>query len=164
VRIREYTSSGACFLEIKSKSNRGRTTKKRIPLDMLIEELPEDSTGLIRERTGIDCDFVPQLWTNFKRLTLVNHELSERVTLDIDLEFRYRGEDAQLPGIVIAEVKQQRDNRHTTVRNTLRLGHVHPLRVSKYCLGTVLLKPQLKYNRFKSKLAAVRRIAAGNRA
>ncbi len=158
-RIRQYQSSGACFLEVKTKNNKGRTVKQRIPIDRFEESLSLSSQTFIESVTGTLPELTPQLWSSFSRITLVNRHQPERVTLDLDLDFSAGNARRGLPDIIIAEVKQERDDRHSPMREHLRQQRVRPMRVSKYCLGTVLLKPHLKCNLFKSKLRAIRKIA-----
>ena len=158
-RMREYSSSGACFLEIKHKNNKGRTIKARMPIPAIEESISQEALTFLQEQAGVDLDLVPKLRTHFSRITLVDNQLSERATIDCGLEFRAGQQHCTLPGVVIAEVKQARDNRNSKIRQQLRRQKVRPLRVSKYCLGTMLLNPQLKSNRFKPKLRALRKIA-----
>ena len=158
-RIRQYQSSGACFLEVKAKNNKGRTDKRRIPIDRFAESLSPSSRAFIESVTGYLTELTPQLQTLFSRITMVNRHEPERITLDLDLDFSAGDARKGLPGIIIAEVKQKRDDRHSPMREHLRRQRIRPMRVSKYCLGTVLLKPHLKCNRFKSKLRAIRKIA-----
>jgi hypothetical protein len=158
-RIRQYQSSGACFLEVKAKTNKGRTDKRRIPIGGFEDPLTPTSRDFIESTTGSLPELIPQLWSYFLRITLVNRHQPERATFDLNLRFRDGDDQAELPGIVIAEVKQQRDDRHSCVREYLRKQAIRPLRVSKYCLGTAMLKPHLKSNRFKPKLLAIRKIA-----
>lgn len=158
-RIRKYLSTDACFLEVKSKNNKGRTKKKRISIDDFEDSLSPSSLDFIKSVTGTLPELDSAIWSSFSRITLVNRLQPERVTLDLDLEFSDGKSQKDLPHILIAEVKQERDNRHTPIREYLRRQHVRPMRVSKYCLGTMLLKPHLKSNRFKRKLLAIRKIA-----
>jgi hypothetical protein len=104
-------------------------------------------------------ELVPQLRSGFSRITLVHRDQPERVTLDFDIAFSHDNRTECCPGIVIAEVKQNRNQRNSPTRELMHQRHIRPMRVSKYCLGSVLLKPALKYNRFKSKLRAIRKIA-----
>jgi len=158
-RVREYLSTGCCFLEVKKKNNKGRTEKQRIPIQSMDTAFSANSTAFFESVVGSRLNLSPQLWTFFSRITLVHRKRQERVTLDCDLKFRFGDEHKQLPGIVIAEVKQDRDDRYSAIRRQLRRQHINPMRVSKYCLGTTLLKPHLKSNRFKSQLLAIKKIA-----
>jgi len=91
VRERFYSQNGLKFLEVKQKSNSGRTTKKRISLTenydlphyWLSQHAPFCSDGL-----------TPALIVCFERITLVNNRHSERVTLDFNLHFRTPSGDA----------------------------------------------------------------------
>ncbi|TWU27736.1 polyphosphate polymerase domain-containing protein [Bythopirellula polymerisocia] len=159
IRIRQYQSSGACFLEVKAKNNKGRTKKQRIPIAGFEDSLSSSSKDFIEMVTGSRFDLTPQLQSSFSRITLVNRQQPERVTLDLGLEFRHRDERRDMPNIIIAEVKQEFDDLRSPMREYFRRLHIRPMRLSKYCLGTVLLKPHLKYNLFKSKLTAICKIA-----
>jgi hypothetical protein len=158
-RMREYLSTGRCFLEIKHKNNKRRTIKRRISIPAIEETFSEASAAFMRSQVGSELHLLPKLWTHFSRITLVDDHRKERVTVDCALEFRADAQHHTLPGLVIAEVKQKRDSRDSVVRKQFRDQGVRPLRVSKYCLGTMLLNPQLKSNRFKPKLRAIQNIA-----
>ena len=163
IRTRVYLSSGQTFLEIKRKSNTGRTRKKRIEIP------PEDFSGFRGNPEA--CQFLaaystfpvavlqPRLTTAFDRITLVNPEKTERLTIDLHLQFHNlaTGRDAGLDNAVIIELKQ--DGRALSPMRGILLSHrVKPLRVSKYCVGTVLTDPSAKSNRFKTKIRKIRKI------
>lgn len=158
-RMREYRSTGMCFWEVKLKNNKGRTVKQRIPIHSIENSLSTSCTEFIDSVIGSQPELVPQLQTNFTRITLVDRDCLERVTLDFGLEFSIDGNRQFVPGAVIAEIKQQSNNRGSAVRQQLRKQGIRPLRISKYCLGISLLKPGLKSNRFKSKLRAVSKLS-----
>ena len=53
----------------------------------------------------------PKLWINYSRITLVHNERNEKVTFDKDLSFKGMVNGwSYLPGLVIAEIKQERFN------------------------------------------------------
>ncbi len=158
-RVRSYGSSGACFLEVKTKNNRGRTDKRRIAVPDIERAWSPEGVAFVESITGERPELTPQLWTHFQRVTLVGVERCERVTLDSRLVFEAGGKRESLPGVVIAEVKQARSDRNSSFRQELRRMGVRPLRVSKYCVGSVLLDPALKRNRFKQKLLALEKLA-----
>lgn len=158
-RIRQYESTGACFLEIKSKDNKGRTDKRRMAIDHIEEELSRESIGFIQSVVKTQLDLRPRLWTRFVRITLVNLAASERATIDWAIRFRSSASYARLPGVAIAEVKQESPSRSSAVRRQLRNLSIRPMRVSKYCVGNCLVDQDLKQNRFKPKLRALAKIA-----
>ena len=90
---------------------------------------------------------------DFYRLTLVNHQRTERVTIDFDLKFynHRTGESRALTDIVIIEVKRD-GNTFSPIRDILRQCRVMPVSISKYCIGQVVTDRNLKRNRFKAKL------------
>jgi hypothetical protein len=63
-----------------------------------------------------------------------------------------------LPGVSIAEIKYRGLLAGSPFSNALRGIHVTPDRFSKYAIGTSLLRPELKQNRFKMKIRKVHRI------
>lgn len=152
--MRAY-SNGCCFLEVKTKSNRSRTVKKRIEIPVLTENLDDQSLRYIEEVTGKKIDLEAHLWTNFYRMTLVNRSSPERVTIDTQLEFRHGRQTASMPNLTVVEVKQDRTVAESPIRRCLRSLGIRPLSVSKYCLGNILLFPQLKQNLFKAKILAI---------
>lgn len=154
-RMRSYVSSGLSFFEVKTKTNRGRTIKKRVPIAGIQDSLSPESAALAQAIAGGPVALSPQLWTSFRRITLVARDAAERVTLDTDLEFQAGGRVERLDGVVIAEVKQEKDDRDSPIRHQLRELRVRPLRVSKYCVGSALLDPSLKQNNFKAKLRSL---------
>lgn len=158
-RMRSYASSGLTFFEVKHKTNRGRTVKRRVPIDQITPAMTEGCHTLARECVGRGLRLNPQLWTRFSRLTLVGLQAPERVTIDTGLRFDDEHRQAELGGVVVAEVKQERDSRNAQVRQSLRRAGIRPLRVSKYCLGATLLRPGLKSNLFRAKLKRLSRYA-----
>lgn len=159
VRKRRYESTAACFLEVKLKNSRGRTEKFRKPIERLSSELPPAETAYLVGKLPDQPTLQPALWTEFRRVTLVHREQPERVTLDWGVSFRCGEKERTFPGLAVVEVKQARDDRQTPVRRELRRWHVRPLRFSKYCVGTILLNPDVKCNRFRPTLRALMRVA-----
>lgn len=152
VRVRRYVSSGLEFLEVKRKNNKGRTDKKRIRSS---EELSEDDRhNFLLKMSGYDShNLLPHIENNFSRLTLVNRQLTERLTIDTHLSFHNltSNTDCSLDGLVIIELK--RDGRVAspiyTILNRLR---IKPSGFSKYCMGMALTNMALPHNRFKPRI------------
>lgn len=159
-RMRSYTASKVTFFEVKQRTNKGRTIKKRVTIPGIAPLLAPEATALVEKVAGAAVALSPQIYTEFSRITLVGVDFTERVTIDVDLEFHRDHNRATLPGIAIVEVKQARASRDSAIRQRLRDLRVRPLRVSKYCVGSALLDPTLKRNRFKHKLMALHASAA----
>lgn len=159
-RMRRYGPGGPAFFEVKRKTNKGRTVKRRVPIPDIDLTLNPEAAELASGEAGRSLGLVPQMWTSFTRTTLVDHNGQERVTMDLDLTFHDQaGRTAGLSGIAVVEVKQQRHSRLSPISRQLRQMRVAPLRLSKYCVGSVLLDPNLKCNRFKPRLRALRALS-----
>lgn len=154
-RMRCYTATGVSFFEIKLRTNKGRTVKRRIAIPTIVPSLDGGPAKLVEEATGRSLDLTPQIATEFSRITLVANDYAERVTIDTNLEFRRDANRAALQGTAVIEVKQERDSRDSPIRQQLRKLQMRPMRMSKYCIGSALLDPGLKRNRFKRKFLAL---------
>lgn len=154
-RQRRYKSSGVTFFEVKRKTNRGRTDKKRIAIPTIEQELNDDSRDLLGRTNSKYTQLLPQIWTLFSRITLAGIGIAERVTIDTELRFCDDCRDELLSDVMIIEVKQERNQRNSPIRQCLRQMGIRPMRFSKYCIGSAILDPNLKRNRFKRKLMAI---------
>jgi len=157
IRIRSYENSSQSFLEIKNKSNKGRTEKVRIPY------MPEDKKSFddfIGMHGSYSSDRLSgQIENRFSRITLVNKNMTERLTIDIHLRFRHipTGTTCGLNRLVIIELKRD-GNSSSPIMEILREIRVHPAKFSKYCMGMVLTNDKLKYNRFKPRIRHIKKL------
>ncbi|MDR1556382.1 MAG: polyphosphate polymerase domain-containing protein [Tannerellaceae bacterium] len=164
IRIRSYVGSCLSFLEIKSKNNKGRTSKQRIPVCCAhlsaIDELPAEGKLFLDTRALVCCEALePALSNKFRRMTFVNNRDTERVTIDLHLSFlnHRTGREAAVEGLMILELKQD-GRQESDFREILHRERIKPVAFSKYCMGTVLTNPGAKYNRFKSRWAAINKL------
>ena len=168
VRTRIYSASELCFLEVKSKNNHSRTKKKRISIP------PEEFTDFrgdnkcsdfLAKITGYRADSLsPSVETSFSRMTLVDKDLSERITIDSDICFRNmrNGVTSGLGDVVIIELK--RDGRkRSTMQDILLSLRVKPMRISKYCMGVALTDSQCRPGRFLEKIRACEKLCSSQR-
>ncbi|MBR4735277.1 MAG: polyphosphate polymerase domain-containing protein [Bacteroidales bacterium] len=160
VRTRTYVESGQTFLEIKRKNNHGRTKKKRmeIPAGELMDfRADKTACDYLAAKSWFTGDQLsPVLDTRFRRITLVNPDMTERLTIDTCLEFtNFRtGHETSLQDAVIIELKQ--DGRIQSRMKAILLGRrIKPVRVSKYCIAETLTDPSIKSNRFKVKVRTI---------
>ncbi|MBO4489306.1 MAG: polyphosphate polymerase domain-containing protein [Bacteroidales bacterium] len=160
IRQRHYLDTGTRFLEVKNKINTGRTKKKRI-------EIPEsawgdlyrtpETTEFLRQKVWItEQPLAPRLQNYFQRVTLVNKNRTERITIDSGIRFHNHlsQQDADVSDLVIVEVKQD-GNQRSDFKDLLLNARVPQRGLSKYCLGMLLTDEQIKYNRFKDKIRYV---------
>ncbi len=158
IRVRRYVGSGLEFLEVKRKNNKGRTDKRRIKSG---SELPDEQRrSFIVEMSGYtDSELVPQIENNFTRLTLVNKDMTERLTIDTGLSFHnlVSGTDRRLDGLVIIELK--RDGRvPSPISSLLRQLRIKESGFSKYCMGMALTNPEVPVHRFKERLRHIEKM------
>ncbi len=158
VRVRTYVDSNLTFCEVKHKNNKGRTSKERVRVesDDNIIENPQTVSFLSEKQPYEVASLMPQLETVFDRVTLVNFEKTERLTIDCNLTFnnKLNGNEASLAPLAVMELKQ--DGRaHSLLKDVLFDMRIKPFKISKYCIGTCLTCPDVKQNRFKKKLMKI---------
>ena len=163
VRVRTYVDSQLTFCEVKHKSNKGRTKKKRIAVEPIpnILDNPEAVAFLAVRQPYEVSSLSPHLVTIFDRITLVNYGKTERLTIDCNLRFENlrTGTKASMSPLVVMELKQ--DGRaHSLLKDVLFELRIKPFKVSKYCIGTCMTRPEVKQNRFKKKLRRIEKMKA----
>lgn len=165
VRVRTYVDSQLTFCEVKHKTNKGRTKKKRIEIlpGTNIVENPETAAFLAERQPYPVESLSPHLETAFDRFTLVNYEMTERLTIDCNLTFNnvVSGTKASMDSLVIMELKQ--DGRaHSLLKEVLFDLRIKPYKISKYCIGTAMTRPEVKQNRFKKKIRRINKLKSLN--
>jgi len=159
VRMRSYPITGQTFLEIKEKNNRDRTAKARTPLEKITTVIPPEKFDFIRDHAPVEPQtLVHALDIYFSRITLVNTAMTERLTIDFNFRLGYPNPVDVLDTLVIAEIKQPRFSASSRFQKIFREMKTTEMRISKYCLGTLLCYPGIKYNRFKPKLRFFHRL------
>ncbi len=105
VRSRMYVDSHASYFEIKAKDGRENTVKSRTRTQRMVTAVsPVESTFIETHAPYPLGELAPRLLNSFSRITLVDLERGERLTLDLGLTFAANGEVAGLPGLVVAEL------------------------------------------------------------
>jgi hypothetical protein len=162
IRYRKYVLSNLCFLEIKYKIKGTRTLKFRTKIDDIETTLSGKAKSYIQKNTPFqDSLLVPKIYTNFSRITLVNKELSERVTIDLDLNFKQNGSEILLNNICIIEIKRDTSSGNTVLLDTLNNLRATNQGFSKYCIGRAMLEKELKTNNFKERILTINKINDG---
>ena len=163
LRTRIYEDTGDAFFEIKTKGNKGRTKKRRAQIEVVDFEnflANPDARDLANNKSRWDCNVLsPSVEIHFSRLTLVNYDKTERVTIDYQLNFlnSRNGASASLPEIAILELK--RDGRkRSSMQDILLQMRIFPTRFSKYCTGLMLTDKNLPKGRFKLRLIQLNKL------
>lgn len=163
VRTRTYEGTDSLsFLEIKNKNNKGRTHKKRVLMEQG-EALPLYTEFIEKHSFYTPTILIPQIENHFFRITLVDNDLTERITIDTFLEFNNIITDRklQLYNLGIIEWKRDGINGKSILSGILRKLHIHESSFSKYCIGMAMTSPLLKQGRIKPKIRMVEKINRG---
>jgi hypothetical protein len=150
VRYRNYVESDTGFLEVKFKSNKGRTIKTRIAEDTIPILSNPSTLNFLQETLPFNpLTLKPKIWVNYNRITLVNKKANERITLDLNLEFEDSNKKTTLfDTLVIAEVKQSTRFNSGFIQ-VMKNKQIHEVSISKYCFGSAITFLNLKNNNFK---------------
>ncbi len=159
IRFRRYDAFGNSFMEIKLKTNKQQTQKKRHEITGK-DNISEEALNMIETETGYKFSELQKTLVNeFNRITLVNNDFTERLTFDFNLSFKNENDKEELSNIVIAELKQDKYSNISSFHSIMKDRGIRKLGVSKYCLGMVLLNPDLKWNSFKPKMLQIKKAA-----
>jgi len=158
IRYRHYSSSDDSFFEIKLKNNKNRTIKKRITTNCIKESIDANGFKLINDNSSMDTSTLcPSLWVYFSRITMVNRNNKERLTIDINIKFKGNNKVVSYPKIVIAEVKQDRIS-ESPFNFLMKQHHIRTKSISKYCFGLISTCDTIKMNNFKHKLMIIKKL------
>ena len=162
VRFRSYVESNLHFFEVKFRNRKGRTIKDRIVQGGVQQVIVRNAEEFLHEKTPLQAATLePKFWVNYSRITLVNKNGEERVTIDVNLNFKKKESDEDLivEDLVIAEVKQDK----AFISPFIKVMKNHMIRrgsLSKYCYGVTLLFRE-KYNNFKPGIILLNKIRNG---
>ncbi len=164
VRKREYVVSETSYLEIKYRTNKQITEKRRRPLNNgNICNNDKDNYSFVKTATNLSLkNLEKKLNTSFYRITLLNFENNERITFDIMLKLSTNDNSVSLDDLVVCELKQDVYTKtFSHAKQTIKKHGIQPYRISKYCIGIMLLNKNIKYNRFKKKLLKINKVCDG---
>lgn len=163
MRSRRYVVTGQSFEEIKQKTNKDRTVKRRIATATIATTRTAELAGFVAACTpGLGDRLEPMLWNAYSRITLVSRAHAERLTIGLDLSFAHAGRRVSLPGVAVAEVKQDGVDRGSGFIQQMHAAAVQPTSFSKYYIGVALLYPHVKHNNFKTRLRQVQQLMAAS--
>ena len=162
IRVRTYVCSQCSFLEIKTKDNHGKTRKQRVQVPS-VEAVVNNHVGndFLQQHLGLSLDKIaPTVSNRFERITLVNRNKTERLTIDFDIRFINCETHAEqlMENIVIIELKRE-GHAASPILPILRKLRIKPAGFSKYCVGATVTTPNLRVNRFKKRLISIHKVA-----
>lgn len=165
IRVRKYVSTEEKYFEVKFKNNKQRTIKKRTRDEESNISLSENQYRFIEETTTFGrTELTPSLKNSFTRLTLVNNNLNERITVDYNLRFRdpVSGNVDSKENVCIVEVKKDRNAEKSDFVKVLDKERIRSTGFSKYCMGLAYTGTNVKKNRFKKKIRKIEKTSQLN--
>ncbi len=162
VRVREYVESKKTFLEVKLKTNKGRTVKSRIPKVGNSNSFEPEEAEFLNSKCSVTADKLsPVVGLNFFRITLVSTAFKERITFDFNLCFNKDDQSKSVKDLVIVELKRDSEGAlHSPITTVLKQLTARPSSMSKYCIGMLLFDESNRYNRYKPKLLKLNQLSS----
>ena len=149
VRSRKYVETNTSFFEIKKKENIDRTSKTREKVDQLIAEIDNNKKETIQQLSRKPItDLTLTLNNKFNRITFVNNEQTERMTLDFNIHFSDDLNQKDFSDFYVVEIKQSKSNGRSVVTEILKKNNIREQSFSKYIFGIIALKDNVRMNNF----------------
>lgn len=162
IRYRNYKDSGMAFLEIKRKIN-NKTEKERIKYSAHSFEFDSAAESFINKTDEVNAnELMPKLQVSYRRITLLNPITKDKITIDRNLYFKNTVHDYLLDEVALIEVKTKKQSQIAYPIQLLKDMMIRHTNVSKYCLGLVLTRSNVKYNRFKKNILTINNIIRNN--
>jgi len=142
VRHRHYVDSDLSYIEVKFKNNSGRTSKwreKRSATKQKSEIL--DNYLLKKHLPHHFRNLKAVLQNNFHRITLVDKNFTQRVTIDYDISYLLPDAEQKkqvLSDLVIIEIKSDKNKEKNGIQQSLKKLRIKQSGFSKYCIGVAL--------------------------
>jgi hypothetical protein len=160
VRVRKYENNGLTFLEVKHKSNKGRTLKTRLEKEEGDMNHVAQSREFLEELISEDAGSLKAVInTGFTRITLVNLDEAERVTIDFNISWNnLKGASIDAPFLAIAEIKSNKSTSMSPFFQQLKKLGIRSTGFSKYAAGMSFLNNVPKKNSIKPKFLLLNKI------
>lgn len=156
VRYRTYELTGSEYLEVKFKNNKKRVIKNRIKLDA--EENVRKTTEFLQTALPPELQNLEQkLIIRYRRLMLVDHSETERITIDVNLKCASFDKENEYNDLAVIEIKHEGDLNKSVMAGVLSQMKIKRLSFSKYCLGISDLCSDVKKNHMKIKNREIRK-------
>ena len=161
VRAREYVGSATRFFEVKLKTNKGKTVKKRIPKTESLDHIEANEAAFLGSVSELNAaNLFPTLEIDFRRVTVANLERKERITFDFGLTFTDAQREKVIDDLVIVELKRDSlTEGGSPAALALKHNAAYPSSMSKYCLGMILMDQTQRYNKYKPKLLKLNKLS-----
>ncbi|MGB3735199.1 MAG: polyphosphate polymerase domain-containing protein [Ilumatobacter sp.] len=150
IRSRTYGDTGPCFLEVKAKGGRGGSVKSRVSCarndhDGITGDGFDFVTGLIGD-AQLAAALRPVLTTDYTRSTLIDWSDRTRLTFDRHLRCTDTRNMSAVLEAVVVETKST--GAPSAADRWLWRHRVRPTKVSKFCTGLAVIRPELPANKW----------------
>lgn len=166
VRIKSSCSKETKTWEMRRRINKGYVDVKRILFTDNHPEIDEEAEDKFGQFTDLEISsLVPMINVSYTRITLLNTELAERVTIDENLVFKSPQNPDKafnLSGLALIVVRKKR-KASSYLTGLLMQKHIRKAVFSKYCLGVSLAIPDAKSNMYKPVLRNIDKILSNGR-
>jgi len=160
IRVRNYVDTHTAFVEVKNKNNKGRTKKVRVSCLPDREIRMNQFDEFLSDKSMFPTEHLsPHVRNTFRRVTLLNKQRTERLTIDVELSFQNQrtGNSSYLPNICVIELKQQ-GFIHSKAKDALKTLRIKLNGFSKYCVGCALTNPAVSQNFIKQKINYINKL------
>ena len=156
LRERKYFLTDESYLEVKFKSNKGKTEKYRRlqngddvkDREFVMNESPFDMAAMSRV-----------LNNQFDRMMLVHKSAALRVSIDMNIRFDNGNHSTyHIDNLVVLEMKADQYNGNMDLVRKLKLLKIYPSKFSKYVTGMMLFYRELKSNNFKKRYRQINKV------
>lgn len=161
LRTRQYIATDKYYFEVKQKNNHKKTIKTRIKIEDKNFELCPQCIDFAHSVLKKDiAGFNDKLLVEFERISLVNKNFTERLTIDTGLRYKNHENGIKYPKLIILELKQDKTAK-SKARQILSDNYVYQSSLSKYCLGIASLYP-VKTNNINEKFRLINKLCNEN--
>jgi hypothetical protein len=159
VRSRKYLETNSSFFEIKKKEKVDRTNKIRVSLDDILTELDNEKSQTVRSfsRKSLD-DLCVILNNRFNRVTFINKNFTERMTLDFNIQFSDNRKIKEFNKFYVLEIKQSKSSSRSPITEQLKKNNIREQSFSKYIFGVLSLNKSVRRNNFLPILKNIEKI------
>jgi len=159
VRSRKYLETNSSFFEIKKKEKVDRTNKIRVSLDDILTELDNEKSQTVRSfsRKSLD-DLCVILNNRFNRVTFINKNFTERMTLDFNIQFSDNRKIKEFNKFYVLEIKQSKSSSRSPITEQLKKNNIREQSFSKYIFGVLSLNKNVRRNNFLPILKNIEKI------
>ncbi|MFN8325503.1 MAG: polyphosphate polymerase domain-containing protein [Flavobacteriaceae bacterium] len=159
VRSRKYLETNSSFFEIKKKEKVDRTNKIRVSLDDILTELDNEKSQTVRSfsRKSLD-DLCVILNNRFNRVTFINKNFTERMTLDFNIQFSDNRKTKEFNKFYVLEIKQSKSSSRSPITEQLKKNNIREQSFSKYIFGVLSLNKNVRRNNFLPILKNIEKI------